>query len=149
MMHEQIKRELKESMMAKDAVRTTVIRGLLTAFTNELVAQKRKPDEQLNDEEVLKVITRSVKQRKDSIEQFTKGGREDLADEEKAELVHLEKYLPELMSEEAIREKAIAKKAELGIDDKAKMGMLMGAIMKDLAGQADGMVVKKVVEEFF
>ena len=138
-----------EALKAKDEVRLMVLRGLLTAFTNELVSQKKKPDEKLSDDEVLKVIKRSVKQRQDSIEQFTKGNRPELAEKETAELKVLEVYLPETMSKDKILKIAEAKKAELGIDDKAKMGMLMGAVMKETKGEADGSDVKSVVESLF
>src|SRR3989338_968340 len=79
-------------MLAKETVRLTVTRGLLAAFVNELVAKLRKPTEELKDDEALAVIKRAVKQHKDSIEQFAKGGRQDLVKEEKAELKILEIY---------------------------------------------------------
>jgi len=148
-LQETIKSSLKEAMMSKDAVRTTVIRGLMSAFTNELVATNRTPQDALTDEEVIAVIRRAVKQRKDSIEQFTAANRMDLADNETAELALLEVYLPKLMAKEDIHRVASAKKAELGIEDKSKMGMLMSAVMKDLKGLADGADVKDVVEALF
>lgn len=149
MIHDDLKNELKDAMRAKDELRLRTIRGLLTAFTNELVATKRKPDEVLDDEDALKVITRQAKQRKDSIEQFEKGGRDDLAQNEKDELKILEGYLPELMSEDEVRKIVEAKKAELGIDDKNKIGQLMGVVMAELKGKADGGVVKNVVDSLF
>ncbi|MDP3958126.1 MAG: GatB/YqeY domain-containing protein [bacterium] len=145
-LHEKIKEELKDAMRAKDPVRVSVVRGLLAAFVNELVAKKRKPDEKLADDEALAVIQRAVKQRKDSIEQFEKGGRKDLADNERAELPHLEKYLPKMMSREEIRPIVEAKMKELGATDKSKAGQLTGALMKDLKGKADGADVKAVVD---
>ncbi len=148
-LQETIKGSLKEAMMAKDTVRTMVIRGLMTSFMNELVATGRTPQSELTDDETLGLIRRAVKQRKDSIDQFEKAGRADLADSEKAELEVLEKYLPAMMPREQVLAAAEAKKAELGIADKAKMGMLMGALMKDLKGKADGDVVKEVVEGLF
>lgn len=148
-LHEQIKGQIKEAMMAKDAVRLTTLRGLLSAFTNELVATQRKPQEMLNDEEVLAVIRRNVKQRKDSIEQFTAGGRSDLADSEKAELTILEKFLPQMMSKADIKKVVEDKKVELGVTDKAKQGLLMKAVMTELKGKADGMDVKAVVDSLF
>ena len=117
-LQEQIKGQLKEAMMAKDAVKLTVIRGLITAFTNESVALGRTPQDMLNDEEALKVITRTAKQRKDAIQQFEAAGRQDLADEDKAQLAILEAYLPTLMSAEEVRPIAEAKKAELGVTDR-------------------------------
>lgn len=149
MLYTQIRDELKDAMRAKDSMRITVLRGLLAAFTNELVATKRKPTEELSDEEIVTVIRKAVKQRKDSIEQFTAGGRQDLAEKEEAELALLEVYLPQMMSKEDIASLAKAKKEELGITDKSKMGILMGALMKDLNGKADGSDVKEAVEKLF
>lgn len=134
-------------MRAKDQVRLTTLRGVLAAFTNEAVALKRTPQDKLSDSEAVTVIRRLVKQRKDSIEQFEKGGRADLADNEKAELKVLEEFLPAQMSEEKVREIVLAKKGELGITDKTKMGQLMGAVIKETKGEADGAVVKRIVEE--
>ncbi len=148
-LQETIKGSLKEAMMAKDTVKMTVIRGLMSGFTNELVALGRTPQDALTDDEVLAVIRRGVKQRKDAIEQFVAGGREDLADSEKAELALLEVYLPAMMPREEIQKIAEAKKAELGIDDKSKSGMLMSTLMKELKGKADGADVKAVVEGLF
>lgn len=149
MIYDQIKSELKDAMRAKDSVKLTTLRGLLAAFTNELVAQKKKPDEQVDDEMALAVIRRGVKQRKDAIEQFTKGGRPELADNEKAECAILDAYLPQMMSRDEIKKVAEAKKMELGVTDKSGIGKLTGAIMKELKGKADGADVKEVVDELF
>ncbi|OIP64688.1 MAG: glutamyl-tRNA amidotransferase [Candidatus Yonathbacteria bacterium CG10_big_fil_rev_8_21_14_0_10_43_136] len=148
-LHEQIKGEVKEAMKAKDAVRLSVVRNMISTFTNELVATGKTPQDTLDDAGVLKVIKRLSNQRKDSIEQFINGGRHELADSEKAELEILEKYLPTLMSREDIKKIAIAKKEALGVTDKSKAGQLTGAIMKELAGKADGGDVKAVVDELF
>ena len=152
MIEKEIKSELKEAMKNKDSVQLIVLRGLLAGFTNELISQKKKPQDEVSDELAMAVIKKAVKQRKDSIEQFTKGRRNDLVEVEKSELKILEKYLPEMMSEEAIKEIAVAKKSELGIDDKSKMGILMGAVIgqiKSTGDEADGALVKQVVEELF
>jgi len=149
MLQQQIKEEMRESMKAREETKTMVLKGLLSAFTNELVAQRKKPSEELPDADALNVIKKAVKQRKDSIEQFEKGGREDLVSKEKAELEILNAYLPEMINKEEIEKIARAKKEELGIDDKAKMGMLIGALMKDLKDKADGGDVKEVVEGLF
>jgi len=148
-LHETIKSQLKEAMKAKEAVRLRVVRGLLTAFMNELVSTGRTPQDILTDEQTLAVIKRAAKQRKESITQFEANDRPELAVPEKEELVILESYLPQLMSQEEIKPIAEAKKAELGIDDKSKMGMLVGAVMKELAGKADGGDVKIVIESLF
>lgn len=148
-LHQDIKDSLKEAMKAKEVVRLRVIRGILTALTNELVATGKTPQDTLTDEEVLAVIKRLAKQRKESITQYEAANRPELAEPEKEELVVLETYLPQMMSQEEIRPIAEAKKAELGIDDKSKMGMLVGAVMKELSGKADGGDVKTVVESLF
>ena len=98
----------------------------------------------LSDEEALTVITRTAKQRKDSIEQFKAGGREDLVEEEQAQLSILESYLPKLMDKEEVLKIVKEKQNELGITDATKKGMLMAEIMKVLKGKADGSVVKKL-----
>ena len=145
-LHSTLKEQIKEAMKAHDTVRLSVLRGLVANCTNELVSLKRMPQDELSDEEVLNVIRRGVKQRKDSIEQFSKGGRLDLVESEKAELVILETYLPQMMSEEEVLNFAKVKMTELGNIDKTKIGMFMGTLMKELKGRADGDVVKKVVE---
>jgi uncharacterized protein YqeY len=140
---------IKQAMIAKDAVKLTVLRGLVTSFTNELVAKGRTPQSELTDEEATAVIKRAVKQRKDSIDQFTKGNRLDLVETENAELKILETFLPQSMSKEDIKKIAVAKKAELNVTDKAGMGKFMGMLMKEFKGQADGNDVKEVVESLF
>jgi len=149
MLHDQIKSSLKEAMLAKDKVRLETIRAIVAGFTNFLVSKGRKPDEKLTDEEVLEVITRLSKQRKDSIEQYTKGNRDDLVKEETAQLQILETYLPKMMDRSEVLKIARAKKEELSITDGAKKGLLMSALMKDLRGKADGTLVKEVVDSLF
>ncbi|MBU1727909.1 GatB/YqeY domain-containing protein [Patescibacteria group bacterium] len=149
MLHEQIKNNIKEAMMAKDSVRLETFRGMLSAFTNELVSKGKKPNEVLGDEDAIAVVTRMAKQRKDSIEQFKKGNREDLVKEEEAQLAVLETYLPKMMDKAEVEKIVKAKKEELGIVDATKKGMLMSSVMKDLKGKADGFVVKEVVDTLF
>lgn len=149
MLHEQIKNNIKEAMMAKDNVRLETYRNMLSSFTNELVNKGKKPNEMLTDEEAIAVITRLSKQRKDSMEQFKKGNREDLVAKEQAELSILETYLPKLMDKSEVEKIAKAKKDELGVTDPAKKGVLMSALMKDLKGKADGTVVKEAVDSLF
>lgn len=146
-LHSDIKGELKEALKAKDEVRLRTVRSMLTAFTNELVAKGQKPQEELDEAGVLAVIKRLSKQRKESIVQFEAAGRHDLSEPEKAELIVLEGYLPQMMSREEIEPIAKAKLAELGAVDKSKMGVVVGALMKDLQGKADGADVKAVIEK--
>jgi len=145
-LHEDIRASLKDAMKAKDKVKLRTVRSMLTAFTNELVANNKTPQDTLTDEEVLAVIKRLAKQRKESITQYEQAGRDELAAPEKEELEVLQDYLPKMMNQEEIRPIAEAKKVELGIDDKSKMGVLMGAVMKEVGGRADGGDVKIVVE---
>jgi len=145
----ELKEQMKEAMKAKDSVRLTVVRGLLSAMQNEAVAKGKGPDGILSDDEVLTVITRAAKQRKDSIEQFEKGGRPELAESEKAELAIIQAFLPAQMSQDEIVAAAKAKAAELGVTDKTGANKLMGMLMKDLKGKADGNAVKAVVDGLF
>lgn len=149
MIHEDIKKGIKDAMLAKDAVRLEVLRGLSSAFTNELVAKGRTPQEMLTDDEALAVITRTAKQRKDAISQFEAAGRNDLADEDKAQLAVLETYLPAQMSEDDVRASVSKIKSDKGISDPSQKGMLMKEAMAELKGKADGMLVKKIVDELF
>jgi len=145
----ELKEMLKEAMRAKDQTRLTVVRGLLAAMQNEAVAKGKGPDGVLSEEEALTIVMRAAKQRKDSIEQFEKGDRPDLAQSERAELAILETMLPQQMPREEIESAAKAKAAELGIADTSKANQLMGMLMKDLRGKADGAVVKEVVDNLF
>lgn len=146
MLHDSIKSGIKEAMLAKNELRLSILRDLSSKFTNELVAKGRMPQDKLTDEEALAVIKRAVKQRKDSIQQFTDGGRPELAESEMAELKELETFLPAQMSKDQIMEIAKVKIAEMGAD-KTKAGMIVGAVMKECKGQADGNDVKAVVDE--
>lgn len=148
-LHEELRESLKDALKAKDAVKLRTVRSVLTAFTNELVATGKTPQDIMDDQGGLAVIKRLAKQRKDSISQYEAASRNDLAEPEKDELKVLEAYLPALMTQEQIRPIAEAKKAELAVDDKAKIGILVGAVMKELAGKADGADVKVVVESLF
>lgn len=145
-MHQQIKSSLKEAMIAKDQVRLSVIRGLLSAFTNELVSKSRTPSDMLADDEALTVISREAKKRKDSIQQFEAAGRPELAAPEKEELAILESYLPAQMTKEEIVAYVAKRKAELGITDKAQVVELIKPIMAELKGKADGKIVKEAVD---
>ena len=155
-MQDKIKQEMKAAMIAKDSVRLGVMRGISAALTTEMVSEQRiasgkAPTEILSDEECLKVVKKLVKQRKDSIEQFVAGGREDLASDEKAELAILETLLPAQMSHEELT-KAVEveiekiKTANGGELDMTKKGQITGAIIKALSANADGKDIKEVVD---
>ncbi len=138
-----------EALRAKDQVRLRTYRSLVTAMTNEVVAKKRKPDEFLSDDDALAVLKRAANQRKDSIQQFEAGGRPELAVPEKEELAVIEALLPEQLSREEIEAAVKAKIDELGVTDKSGTGKLTGAVMQELKGQADGSLVKEIIDSQF
>lgn len=144
-MQDTIKAEIKAAMIAKNMERLNVLRLISAAFTNELVSQGRPPTDPLSDEDCMKVLKRMAKQRKDSIDQFTAGGREDLAEAEKAELAVIETLLPAQMSEQEIEARVKEKLAANPIDA-SKKGMFIGQMMKELGDTADGALVKQVVD---
>lgn len=146
MIHESIKAGIPDAMRARDEVRLRTLRSLTTAMTNEVVAKKRKPDEFLTDDEAMTVLKRAANQRKDSIEQYEAGGRPELAEGEKLELVIIESFLPAQMSREEVQAVVERHLSESGPVEKAKSGMLVGKVMKELAGKADGGMVKEVID---
>lgn len=146
-LQETIRSDMVVAMKTKDEVRLRVLRGLLSLFTQELVATKRTPRDMLSDDEVITLIKRSVKQRKEASTQFRNGGREDLSVNEEKEADILETYLPEALGKDAVKAVVEAKMAELGSDEKVEIGKLIGAVMVELKGQADGKMVKEIIEE--
>ena len=137
-----IQDQLKTSLKTKDATRVLVLRMLISAIKNEEIAQVKR-EEGLSDEEITAVIARQIKQRKDSIEQFIKGERTDLAEKEQKELSILQTFMPEQMSDEKIR--SISREIIAG--GKSGFGAVMSAVMQQVKGKTDGGVVKKIVEE--
>lgn len=147
MIHKQVKQDVTSAMKEGEKDRLLAARNLLSALTNELVSKKKRPSEMLDDEDAISVVRRLAKQRKDAIEQFREGNREDLVQAEEKELAYLEKFLPQAPPQEEIEKVIEAKKKELGITDKSGMGRLMGVVMKEMRGSADGTEVKKLVEK--
>jgi uncharacterized protein len=143
----QIREDMKTAMKAKDSLRVQTLRGAMAAFTNELVAKNMKPTDEVSDIMATSVLKRLAKQRKDSAEQFTKGGRPELAEKENAELKIIESYLPQGASKDDIEKVAKAKIAELGVTDMSGAGKLTGAIMKEFGGTADGNDVREVLQK--
>ena len=148
MLVDQIKSDMKEAMKAKDDLRVQTLRGAIAGFTNELVSKSMKPTDPVDDAMATVVLKRLAKQRKDSAEQFAKGGRPELAEKETKELAIIEGYLPSMASREDVEKVARAKKEALNIDAAGK-GKLMGMVMKELGGNADGGIVKEVVDSLF
>lgn len=137
-----LQEQLKNAMKSKEETRVSVLRLLNAAIKNEEIS-KLKREDGLNDDEVSAVIARQIKQRKDAIEQFEKGGRADLVEKEKAELVILQSFMPEQLGEEEIR--AIAREVIAG--GASGFGAIMSAVMGKVKGKADGGTVKKIVED--
>ncbi|NTV22130.1 MAG: GatB/YqeY domain-containing protein [Candidatus Yonathbacteria bacterium] len=145
----QLKEDLKDAMRAKEETRLTTIRSVISALTNELVAQKKRPTDAPDDDMVMTVLTRLAKQRKEAADQFRAGGRPELAENEDTERTILETYLPAQLSYDEIVATVEAKKSALGIVDKTDMNKLMGAVMFELKGRAGGADVRKAIEESF
>ena len=139
---DRITEDMKVAMRAKDAPRLLTIRGLLAAL------KQREVDEriELDDAAVVAIVDKLVKQRKDSIEQFTAGGRQDLVDKEKAELVVLEGYLPARLGADAIASEVAALVAELGATSAADMGKVMAAAKARFTGRAEMGLVSAAVK---
>lgn len=142
----QLQEQLKQAMLAKEEVKKSVLRMLLSAI-NYYEIQKGGAGYEASEEDVMTVIQREVKQRKDSIEQYTAGDRKDLADKEIEELKLLEAYLPEQMGEEEITKLVDEAIAQTGATSAADMGKVMVALMPKTKGKADGSAVSKIVKE--
>lgn len=141
---ETIKKDFLEAFRQKNADKKSVLSMLNSEIKNAEIDLKVR-EEGLSDEKVLEVIKRGVKQRKDAIEKFREGGREELAQKEQAEIDILKAYLPAEMGKEQVEE--IVKKviAESGAQDISQMGAVMGKVMQELKGQADGSIVREIV----
>lgn len=140
---DQITEDMKSAMRAKEADRLGTIRLLLAAIKQKEVDERVT----LDDVAVVAVVDKLIKQRKDSIAQFTQAGRTDLADKESAELVVLEGYLPARMSEQEVAAEVASIVAELGAAGPGDMGKVMGAVKQRLAGKADMGVVSAAVKQ--
>ncbi len=145
-LQEQLVNDMKESMKSGDSVKVSTIRMLKAAIKNKEI-EKGGTSYKLSDKETLEVIATAIKQRRDSIEQFTKGNRQDLAEKEKKELDILQAYMPPQMSDEDV--KAEVKKAitETSASSQKDMGKVMKVLMPRIAGRADGAVVNRIVRE--
>ena len=141
-----LQEELKQAMLSRDVLKTSVLRMLKSAITYYEI-QKGGAGYEATDEDVLSVIQKEAKQRRDSIEEFKKANRQELVDKETKELKMLQVYLPQQMSEEEI--KSLVKEAisQTGAKTIAEMGKVIGALMPKVKGKADGGLVSKIVRE--
>ena len=139
----QLQKELVVAMKAGEKAKMMGLRNII----GKLKAAKIDKGESLTEEESLKILKSAAKQLKESIDQYQKGGRDDLAEEEAYELSLLEKYLPEQLSEEIIRGTVKNIIKNTGAESLEDMGKVMGAAMKEFAGSTDGKLVQKIVQE--
>lgn len=146
MLKQKFREELRQSMLAKDALKTSVLRMLLSAI-NYYEIQKGGAGYQATDEDVLSVIQKEAKQRRDSIEEFKKANRPELVEKESKELEMLQVYLPQQMNEDQIREIVKQTIREIGAAEAADIGKVMGVLMPKVKGKADGGLVSKIVKE--
>ncbi|MEX0772263.1 MAG: GatB/YqeY domain-containing protein [Balneolales bacterium] len=139
--------DLKTAMREKDAVRLNVLRSLKAAILQKEISERKGGEGELSDEQVNAVIMKSAKQRKESIDQYEKYERKDLADKEKEELTIIESYLPKMLSEDEVRDVVKSVIDETGASSPQEMGKVMGRVMPQLKGKADGALINKVVKE--
>jgi len=142
-MLDQLQEELKIAMKAGKKAKMMGLRNII----GKIKAAQIDKGETLTNEESLKILKTASKQLKESIDQYQKGGRDDLAEKEAFELTLLEKYLPEQLSEEHIRQTVKNIVKNTGAGSMLDMGKVMGATMQELAGSADGKIVQKIVQE--
>jgi uncharacterized protein YqeY len=140
---DQITADMTAAMKAKDTARTSTLRMLKAAITN----REKESGGEISDEDVLRLLRSQVKQRRDSVEQYQKGGRPELADKEQAEIAIIEAYLPQGASQEDIDQAVAAAIADTGATSMKDMGAVMKAVMAKLAGKnADGKAVSETVK---
>ncbi|MGQ9843825.1 MAG: GatB/YqeY domain-containing protein [Spirochaetota bacterium] len=137
-----IESDLKDAIKSKNELLSSTLRML----KSDIMYEKTKGTEDLTDEKIIEVLTRSAKRRKEAITEYEKAGRNDLADKEKKELEIIMKYLPQQMSESEIASYIDKIIASMGTITKKDIGKVMGQVMKDLKGKADGQLVKQIVQ---
>ncbi|EFV77383.1 hypothetical protein HMPREF1013_02344 [Bacillus sp. 2_A_57_CT2] len=140
---ERLNEDMKQAMRNKEKEKLTVIRMIKASLQNEAI----KLGKDLNDEQELTVLSREVKQRKDSLHEFEKAGREDLVEKIRTELQYVELYMPKQLSEDEVSKIVAETVAETGASSKADMGKVMAAIMPKVKGKADGSLVNKLVQQ--
>ncbi|MBG9448606.1 hypothetical protein ABE67_04560 [Cytobacillus firmus] len=140
---ERLNEDMKQAMRNKEKEKLTVIRMIKASLQNEAI----KLGEDLNEEQELTVLSREVKQRKDSLHEFEKAGREDLVEKIRTELQYVELYMPKQLSEDEVSKIVEETIAETGASSKADMGKVMAAIMPKVKGKADGSLINKLVQQ--
>lgn len=144
---DQIMADLKQAMKDKNQDRLRALRSIKAKLLEKEISERKGGEASLADEQTIEVLMKAAKQRRESIEQFTEGGRTDLVEAEEKELEIIESYLPRMLSEEEVRDIAREKIDRLGAETMADMGKVMGVLMQQLKGKAEGSVVSRVVKE--
>jgi uncharacterized protein YqeY len=139
---ERLNNDMKQAMKNKEKDKLSVIRMIKASMQNEAIKLGNK---ELSEEEELTILSREMKQRKDSLHEFEKAGREDLVEKLLTELTFVELYMPKQLSEEELAEIVKQTISEIGATSKAEMGKVMSAIMPKVKGKADGTLVNKLV----
>jgi len=145
-MLDSLQSDLKASMLAQDSARTLVLRSAITAYRNEAVAKGMGPQGVLSDAEALTVLKRLIKSREDSVEQFTKAGRLDKAEQEAAEIAILKTYLPTMLEGDVLERAVRAAIAETGAQTKKDTGKVMKAMQITHGGNYDGKTANQIVQ---
>jgi len=138
-----IGQDLRTAMKAREALRVSTLRLMLS----EIERKEKEKGLPASEEAIIQIFYSMIKKRKEAIELFVKGGRQDLADKEGQEIPIIESYLPKQMSEDEIRREALAAISELGVTSAKEMGKVMGVLSKKLAGQAQGSTISRIVKE--
>lgn len=146
MLHEDIQTDLQSALESGNKLRLSVLRNIKSEIINELISRGEDRDSLLEDEGVIEVVARLAKQRRESIEEFEAGGREELAKQERDELSVLEEYLPEQMDDEELQAIIDSVIADVGAEDMSDMGKVMGKAMSEVGPETDGNRVKKMVQ---
>lgn len=146
-LYETILADLKKAMLAKDKDRTQVLRSIKAALLEKEISERKGGEAKLSEEQVVQVLMKAAKQRKDSISQFSDAGRDDLVATEQKELEVIESYLPKMMSEKEISDIVDSVIVSVGATSLQDMGKIMGAVMPKVKGKADGALVNKIVKE--
>lgn len=141
---ERLNNDMKQAMRDKAKDKLSVIRMLKSSLQNEAL---KKADRELTDEEELTILSRELKQRKDSLQEFENAGRIDLVDKVRIEIGYVEAYMPKQLSEEDVSKIVSETIEEINASSKADMGRVMGAVMPKLKGKADGSLINKLVQQ--
>lgn len=144
---ESILDDLKTAMKQKNADRLRVLRSLKAKMLEKEISERKDGESELSDEQIVEVLMKAAKQRKESIDQFEEGGRDDLVEKEKMELEIIEEFLPEMMDEDEVRAEVQVQIKKLGATGMQDMGKVMGVMMGQLKDKADGSLVSRVVKE--